>query len=82
MPTDEQMYEGKTERDLIIGLLKDVKTMKHLLVGNGIAGKKGLVSKVDGIEETVIRHKVYFGLMGGAIIAAIPLGAWVLNYLS
>ena len=82
MPTDEQLYEGKTERDLIIGLLKDMKTVKFLLQGNGIAGKQGLCDKVDSLGETVTQHKVYFALMGGAIIAAIPLGAWVLNYLS
>ncbi len=82
MANDEKLYEGKTERDLIIGLLGDMRTVKRLLQGNGVAGKKGLCDKVDDIGDTVTTHKVYFALMGGAIIAVIPISVWLLDYLT
>jgi len=61
---DDLMYEGKTIRDIVIGLDKDVKHIKGMLQGNGHAG---LIDRVDSIEECVTTHKVYFMLIGAAV---------------
>lgn len=82
MPTDEQLYEGKTERDLIIGLLKDMKTVKFLLQGGEGEGQIGLCTRVGRIENLLITHKVYFALMGAAIALGIPISVCLLNYLT
>ena len=64
MVPEDQLYEGKTIRDIVIGLDKEVKHIKALLEGNG---HQGLLRKIDDMEDDVSAHRVYFYLIGSAI---------------
>jgi len=75
LPDDEQLYEGKTIRDIVIGLDRDVKHIRRSLQGNGHAG---LITRVDHVEDAVTKHKVYFALLGASLFF---VGTCVINLM-
>lgn len=75
----EQLIELSKKIDLTNSLVEQLSTrqekMSDLITGNGTP-EKGMLIKIDRLEQTIERWKWYLRTMGAAIIGLLVTAAW------
>ena len=83
MDESKLIYEGKTEREILIDILVDLGKVKQTLVGNGQEGLCAQVRRheheIDDNDKSIGRFATYFAIISGVLIIGVPLLAYILK---